>query len=592
MKNDKKSVLKEKLKDILTNKKLLSIIFAFISYIYLCLINIIPVYNVFSWLLFACIVFSYMKTDFTCKKHIELRKEIIILTLFFSFLILYGSLLYDLKLDREVSILRILFSFKSLLSFFGIFTLIYFVLINIYPKLISYTVKYSDNKNKTKLVFFGCALIMLVCWLPYFLRCFPGALSADSFKELEIVINNFKTINDHHPVIHILFIALPYNIGYKLFGTRIAGVAFYSITQMTLLACMLSTSIVFLYKRRINKKILLLILLYYSLVPMHGLFSIVMWKDVIFSGLVLLLTIELIKVLEKEKNNNLTFKNMISFIIISVLCIFFRNNAIYMYFILIIFTLIIFKKHYKVFMLSFVIIIGVYVFVKGPIFNWLDIKKTSSVEYISMPLQQVGRMAYKDVKFTKKEKELINKLIPLKVMSEVYNPAASDYIKFNKAYNNKAFDDNKLDYFKLWIQLVRKHPSIAIEAYSLSTLGYWYPGVEYWSVEKGIYDNKLGIKTKNKSNKIITKYVDNIDSKTIPIVCMEWSIALCYWIILLLALVTRRIKDRKSLYVFIPVFGIWITMLIASPVFGEFRYVYGAFTSLPIFMVYPYLKLK
>ena len=102
----------------------------------------------------------------------------------------------------------------------------------------------------------------------------------------------------------------------------------------------------------------------------------------------------------------------------------------------------------------------------------------------------------------------------------------------------------------------------------------------------------MGIETKNKSNKIITEYVDNIDSKTIPIVCMEWSIALCYWIILILAFVTRRIKNKKSLYVFIPIFGIWITMLIASPVFGEFRYVYGAFATLPLLMVYPYLKLK
>lgn len=592
MKNDKNSSLKEKIKNMLTNKKVLSIIFAFISYIYLCLVNIIPIYNVFSWLLFACIIFAYMKTDFTCKKHIELRKEIIVLALLFSFLILYGSLLYDLKLDRQVSILRILLSFKSVLSYFGIFSMVYFVLDNLYPKLISYTMKYSDNKNKTKLVFFGCTLIMLVCWLPYFLRYFPGTLTPDSFKELEIVVNNFKVISDHHPVIHVLFIAIPYSIGYKIFGTPNAGVAFYSITQMILLACMFSSSIVFLYKRRINKNVLLLILLYYALVPMHGFFSIVMWKDVMFSGLVLLLTIELVKVLEKEKNNSLTFRNMISFIIISILCVFFRNNAIYMYSILIIFTLVIFRKHYKVLALSFLIVIGVYVFVKGPVFNWLDIKKSSSAEYIGMPLQQIGRMAYKDVKFTKKEKELINKLIPLKVMSDVYNPAASDYIKFDKKYNSKAFDDNKIEYFKLWVQLIIKHPTVAIEAYSISTLGYWYPGVEYWSVAEGINENKLGIETKNKSNKIITEYVDNIDSKTIPIVCMEWSIALCYWIILILAFVTRRIKNKKSLYVFIPIFGIWITMLIASPVFGEFRYVYGAFATLPLLMVYPYLKLK
>ena len=433
---------------------------------------------------------------------------------------------------------------------------------------------------------------MFTCWLPYFLRYFPGCMTPDSFNELKIVMNNFANASDHHPIIHILFIALPYNIGYKIFGTITAGVATYTVVQMITLACIFSSSIIFLYKRGVNKIILFIILLYYSLTPMHGFYSIVMWKDVMFSGMLLLLTMELIKILEKEKRGELEFKNMISFIIVSLLCIFFRNNAIYMYFILVIFTLIIFRKQYKMFLLIFTIVIGSYYIVKGPVFNALHISKSAAAEYIGMPLQQVGRMAYKGVKFTKEEEKLINNLIPVDILKDAYNPIVSDGIKFNKSYDGYYFDEHKSEFFTLWLKLVVKHPSIAIEAYSISTLGYWFPGVEYWTVAEGIVDDDLKIEVEPKTDKNITYFVDHIDSRRLPIVCIEWSIGLCFWVILLMALVTRKIKDKRSLYVYLPIFGIWITMLLASPVFGEFRYVYGAFTTLPLLMVFPYLKIK
>ena len=590
----KKNNVLETIKKIVTNKKLISLVAAFFSYTVLCFLNILPTYHELSWLVFGCLIIVFIKTDLTCSENPKLKKEIITLAAFFSFLLIYGNLVYYLKSDREISILRSLFTIKSLCSYIGVFNLVYLLLLNIYPKLMEYKIKYQiTNKNENKKVFFTCAIIMFLCWLPYFLRYYPGTMTPDSFMELETIVNNFTNVSDHHPVIHILFVALPYSIGYKLFGTITAGVATYTVVQMITLACIFSSSIVFLYKRKVDKKLLIIILLYYSLVPMHGFYSIVMWKDVMFAGMLLLLTMELIKILEKEKRKELDFKNLISFIIVSLLCVFFRNNAIYMYFILVLFTFIYFKKYFKLFFVVFAIVIGTYYVIKGPVFNALNISKSASSEYIGMPLQQVGRMAYKGVKFTKEEKKVINRLIPMETLKDAYNPIVSDGIKFNKEYDGRYFDNHKLECFKIWLQLVIKHPSIAIEAYSISTLGYWYPGVEYWSVAEGIFNDKtMGLKTEPKIDKNMIYYVDHIDSRRVPILCIEWSIALCFWIILIMALVTKKLKNKKSLYIYIPVFGVWLTMILASPVFGEFRYVYGAFTSLPLLMIFPYLKLK
>ena len=87
-------------------------------------------------------------------------------------------------------------------------------------------------------------------------------------------------------------------------------------------------------------------------------------------------------------------------------------------------------------------------------------------------------------------------------------------------------------------------------------------------------------------DKIFTK----VESRYTPLFNIEWSIGLCFWIVLIFVWIS--IKRKKSLYPYIPVFGIWVTMMIASPVFAEFRYVYGAFTCLPLLMLIPYINSK
>lgn len=579
-----------RLKDIINIKKVLPLILSIITYTGLCHIYILPTYNISSWLIFASLTILFYKSDLFNKNN---QKEILFLTILFSFIIVYGNIAYANLYNRASDIFKDLFTLKSLLHFISSFNLIYLILINIYPHLASYNFENKKSLlNNKKIVFFISFIVILIGWLPYFLSYYPATITSDSLSELTTVINNFDVLSDHHPLIHTIFIAIPYNIGFFLTHKISIAVAFTTIFQMLIMASIFSSFIVFLFNRKINDKLLLLILIFYAFTPLHGYYSIVMWKDVIFSGLLLLLTMELVKIIEKEQSKNLNIKQLLSFIIISILCIFFRNNAVYMYFILAVVTLIIFRKYYKVFLTSFVIIFGIYFVVKGPIFNYLNVKKSASAEYIGMPLQQIGRMAYKDVTFTEEEKRLIDKLMPVEIMKDAYDPKISDGIKFNKNYNGASFDEHKFDYLKLWLSLVLKYPKTAIEAYTMSTLGYWYPGVLESSVAKTICENEYDLKRNSKAGGYVDSFLEKIDSREIPILNMQWSIGLCFWIILISAILLLSRKKKKYLYVFVPVAGIFLTMLIAAPVYGEFRYVYGAYTCLPLLCLMPYLKLK
>lgn len=578
------------LKKIINNQKVLALIMSSITYYSLCINNYVKAYDPISWLIYFALIALYLKTKIFNK---ELKKEIIFFSLLFSFILVFGNIAYTLQYDNQISVFRTFLTKDKLLELLGLFNFIFILLTNLFPKLYNYSIKKNENKIKSsKIVFIICLTTMLLAWLPYLLSFFPGVLTPDSISELGTVINNFTNLSNHHPIIHTIFIAIPYNIGFKITESVSFGVALATITQMITLASIFSYFITFLYKRKINDYVLLIILLIYSLVPMHGYYSITMWKDVIFAGCILLLTIETIKIIEKDINNKISLKNLVNFILISILTIFFRNNAIYMYILFAIFTILVFRNHFKQFITAFLIVFSIFIIVNGPIFNYFNVTKSSSSEYIAIPLQQISRMAFKNVAFTEEESDLLNKLIPIEIMREKYNPKLSDDIKFNKNYNRKVFDLNKFDYFKLWLQLVIKHPTVAVESYAISTLGYWYPGVEYWSVSKVITENDFSLEMSPKISPEISQFITELEYRDVPIISIEWSIGLCFWIILVFGMISFKKYKLKGIYPFIPVLGIWITMMIASPVYAEFRYVYCAYTTLPLLVLIPYLNIK
>ena len=240
----------------------------------------------------------------------------------------------------------------------------------------------------------------------------------------------------------------------------------------------------------------------------------------------------------------------------------------------------------------FVIVFSVFIFVKGPVFSWCGIQKSSSAEYIGMPLQQVARIITKNEKLTNNQYLQIDKLIPVSIIPFAYNPVVSDGIKFNKNFNIDEFNDDKISYLKLYSDIVFEHFPTTIEAYFISTLGYWYPNVVYWSVSNNIYDNNLGIYLDSKTNENINSIIVKGEERALPLFGMQWSIGLCVWTIAILAVCFIRKNKFIAITSFLPCITIWITMLLASPVWGEFRYVYGLFTSLPFLIGIFFIKTK
>lgn len=568
------------------NEKTISLILAIIAYATLSINGVIIAYNPLSWLLLFALIYAYTKVNIYNKEYF---KASLIFSVIFSLLLTVGSTTMN-AISSDISVFKQLMSIKILITYIGELTSIYVILINLLPKLCSYKISDWITNWTSKKIFITSFLIIFLSWIPYFLALYPGELSPDSIGELGIIINNFTHMTNHHPIIHTLLIAIPYSIGYGLFKSVNVGVAFYSVTQMIIMSIMFSYFITFLFKKKVSRWIIVICICYFAFIPMHAYYSVTMWKDIVFAGLLLVLTVKLIQICDNY--DNLKFRNLIPFIIISLLATLFRNNAIYMYFILMIVTLIILKKKFKILLLSFLIVIASYYTITIPVFNLLNIERSSSSEYIGMPLQQIGRMAYKKVKFNKQEKKMLNNLMGIENIRKYYIAECADGIKFNENYNRDYFDNNKVKFLKLWMGLVVKHPAVATEAYFISTLGYWYPGVNNWTVIKGVELNNYGVTRDSKLPTSFVNIIYKIESRGMPLINMTWSTALAFWISAVFAYVCIKKRKKKYMIAYIPIFGILVTMLIAAPTYAEFRYIYSAYTCLPLLMVLPYIKIK
>lgn len=558
---------------------------------FLMLLNLTNIKNE-NLMLFLFLVFIsifYYNNGYKKDIRVSNQKIYMLFSMMISFSQILGTTIYKYQFSKEVSALREFISIKNFINIIGLFFLIYTLLITYVPKLLKINITSSKKDYSNIKVFIVSFLIILACWIPYFLTLFPGVLTSDSISQFSSIINEFNIISDHHPVAHTVFIGFLYKIGFFIFNNVNFATSFVSFIQMTIMITIFSYLCVWLYKKNISKNILILVIIFFSLSPIHGYYSVTMWKDVLFSGFFLLFVLNIIDI---DQSKIFDTKKKIKFIMLSLLILFFRNNALYVYIFCIPFLIYLYKdKLYRILICLFVSLFC-YFGIKGPVFNYFNIKKSSSSEYIAIPLQQVGRMAYKNVKFTDKELDIINELILVDDMAHLYNPMNVDCIKFSPLYNGSVFDSNKGKYFKLWLNLVLEHPSVAIESYLNSTLGYWYSGVEYWTTADNVYENDFGINSSPKGGKIINYYVRNINSHSIPIISMQWSIGLCF-ILIAFSCFLIIIQNKKRLLVYYaPIIGVWLTMMIASPVFAEFRYVYCAYTCLPLFLLIPFMKLK
>lgn len=433
------------------------------------------------------------------------------------------------------------------------------------------------KKISNKKVFLISFIIILVCWIPYFITYYPGLTTGDSLNQIMQAIGNEK-LSGHHPLIHTGIISISINLGYIIKDYNL-GIAIYTMIQMVIMSTLFSYTIYYMKKVNAKKTIIIISLLFYCLYPINPLFSLIMWKDIIFAGLMLLFVINTHKFVASQ-HEKISIINIINYVINIILLCLFRNNGVYVILLMIPFIFILKNKNTKIIANIFIVALVVYYIINAIIYNVLGVSKGQVREALSIPMQQFARiLKYNKEDLSTEDKEKIYKFIPNDKIEELYIPTLSDPVK--NYFDSEEFSNNKIEFMKLWARLIIKFPRTCIESFLCNSYGYWYPEAQSWVANRDVEPNELGIYQRPIVQIDIVKKIDSlIERRNIPIVSMFFSIGFFFWCILFLFVYCIYRKKYQTLLIFMPILGLWLTTL-ASPVFCEFRYVYSLVTCLP-----------
>ena len=482
---------------------------------------------------------------------------------------------------------------NSVIKFIGIATIIYIVILFLYEKVIptinqkeDKTIRLFNNKKSSFFILWG--IIMLV-WLPYFLKYCPAIITPDSLDQI-YQTQGINVLSNHHPVFHTFIIAIALNIG-KLIGNYNVGVAIFTVFQMLALSAIFAFTLYTMSKKNINNGIKIGTFIFFAFYPVFGIYSITIWKDIPFAIVMLLFILQLVDLVYNEKEFLNSKKKQIFLIISMILVIMFRNNGIYVVLLTIPFLLWFYRKSIKKLLPITMIPVIFYLLYTGPVFKILNIKKGSVREALSIPLQQFVRVLKdRGDELTDKQKQSIYNFLPQENIVDLYNPTLSDPVK--ACFDDEYFNNNKFEFITTWAGLVFGYPVEVVEAFLCNNYGYWYPEASNWVVSRVIMENELGIKaTSMIENKTLDFMDELIDNRDIPVISFIFSIGFMFWIDLICVMYMIYKKQYKKLLIFIPIFAVWLTT-IASPVFCEYRYVFSMVVTLPIIIASVNMKVE
>lgn len=428
-------------------------------------------------------------------------------------------------------------------------------------------------------------LVLVFLWLPIFVIFYPGMMSIDSAIEVRQQLGTLPASN-HHPMAHQMMIRLGLYIG-KLFGSYTAGVGIYSVMQMFLLAAAFSVSIEELGQLGLGRPGRILLLCVYGLYVPNAMHSITMWKDVPFAAFALFLTTALVRELREAPEKWLPPARMLLFILASLGFCLFRSNGLHAFILGMPFFLLLAERPRRKWLAAcaaaLVLVFGAQVAI-----NASGAEKVRTAEMLSTPLEQIARVvAYSGEEERESEEfAVLREVLPaLDELDREYDFRLADMLKDSETFQSEVFDTNPLRYAGAWLRIGLRHPRTYVEAFLLQGCGYWFPDFDSELFYPGIVwtEAEIQMNTQFQSTRLnLLTVFQNLTRECSASVL--FSAGIMIWALLL----AMGLLFAKGRYPFaaaaFPLLGIWVTTL-ASPVYNEYRYVYGVTVCIPLFLL-------
>jgi len=415
-------------------------------------------------------------------------------------------------------------------------------------------------------------LIPFVILLILFFAYYPGVLTYDSYNQWQQVQSGL--ISNAHPFFTTFFML----ILSKIYNSP-STILIYQIFIFSLL-----WSYICNYTRKNKKdfiiKIIFTILL--SLIPIISIYSITLWKDILYSYYLIGISFIFYIIIKKD------FKyNKFEIILLSLLLFLvfnYRHNGMIVAVLLLIFIMILIKRKSKKHKTGIVILscfIGLNVFIMVPKNLYLSKTEENTVDKNISTIDNYMFWMYaahlKDNNITSKEDlEFLNNITNIEILASKYNPyLINDTNTLER--DNEFIIENNSKYRNLFIETTLKHPITIFRHYLkanallLSPYKQGYVYVYNFSKWDPPYDFDVESKfpiIKNTYNRVITlTFYEPINT------IFHRPANLMYLSIILTILLAVILKNKKIYIVLLPMIANTISLLPIN-LAQDLRYVY------------------
>lgn len=451
-------------------------------------------------------------------------------------------------------------------------------------------------------MWFFYSLVIFLCWMPVFLAYYPSVFAYDAEGQLYQVIA--KDYSTHHPLVHTLFLGAFFRLGGAV-GSYQTGMAVHSVVQMLLMAATFGRALSWLYEKRVPRGIRILLLVFYALFPANSILALSTTKDVLFSALVLLYTLKSYRFVDecsREPSGSGADGRGVSgegavgtavFVLLAVLMLLFRNNAVYAYAVSIPIVGVGVKKRKKYLYVSFIVLVlfGISAFVLKAA---TCAQNGSPREMLSVPLQQMARARVEaEEQIDPSLRQELDKYMPAEWVFAAYDPHLADPVK-----NRAVIHDDPAGLIRAWMRLGLQFPTIYADAFLDNSLGMWYlwdtshAQVYGIGTESGFgylsTDNRTmpaGCEIVEKSffpglRALMERIVSDNTYQKIPFVRLLFAPALYWWLLWLYMVAVLYHGKKRQMLPAVFLIAYYLTLLLSPTVIV--RYLYPLMVTVPV----------
>jgi len=227
------------------------------------------------------------------------------------------------------------------------------------------------------------ALPLGIVWGIYLLAFFPGMMSADSMVQWEQVLSG--RFVDHHPAFHTFLLWLL---------TRIyLSPAVIAIAQIIALALISGLWFVFFERIGIRRWVIWFIVFIFAVIPVNGTMVNTLWKDIPYSIAILGLTLIIASIVATQGEWIVSISTRIILGVTATLVMLLRHDGVAVGVGTLAILFIAYPFRWKSWLVSCLICAFLYFGIRGPVYQWVGVEKSSTLVEASLSFYSVAAYA-------------------------------------------------------------------------------------------------------------------------------------------------------------------------------------------------------